>query len=76
MARESREELSPIEGPGLKKDALGGSRGTPSRARTETGGVAYSELAVEVGRSSAMVGGKEGQGGRRKEGAGEDARGI
>ena len=33
-ARESREEFSAMEGPGLKKDALGGSSGVLSRAST------------------------------------------
>ncbi len=74
-ARESRGELA-IEGPGARKDARGGSRGTSretSRGTSkgalsttgkgggrEGGGVAYSVLAVETGRSSAIAGGGEG----------------
>lgn len=65
-ARESRGEVSPIEGPGPKKDALGGSRGGVSKASKEGGGVACSGLTVDTGRSSAMVGGK-----RDEEGGGE-----
>lgn len=62
-ARESRKELSPMEGPGpLKKEARGGSRGA-SKAGSEGAGVPYSELTVESGRSSAMAGGKEEVGG-------------
>lgn len=67
---ESRGELA-IEGPGLRKERRGGtrgasrgsSRGALSRAGKEGGkdgaGVAYSVLAVESGRSSAMTGGRK-----------------
>jgi hypothetical protein len=55
-AAEWWEALSPIEVPvPLKKDALGGSRGALSKASEECGGVTDSLLAVDNGRSSAMV---------------------